>query len=39
MEVSEACLGEPTRQTEFAPLGPARELAFEGEGNLPALTG
>jgi hypothetical protein len=37
MEVSEACLGEPTRQTEFVPLGPAREMTFDGEGSLPAL--
>jgi hypothetical protein len=34
VEVSEACLGEPSRQTEFVPLGPARELAFDGAGNL-----
>jgi hypothetical protein len=37
VDVSEACLGEPTRQTEFVPLGPARELAFTAEGNLPPL--
>jgi hypothetical protein len=37
MEVSEACLGEPTRQTEFVPLGPAREITFDGQGNLPPL--
>jgi hypothetical protein len=34
VEVSEACLREPGRQTEFVPLGPARELAFDGAGNL-----
>jgi len=37
MEVSESCLGEPTRQTEFVPLGPAREISFDGAGNLPPL--
>jgi hypothetical protein len=39
MEVSEACLDEPTRQTEFTPLGPAREMTFDGEGNLTPLGG
>jgi hypothetical protein len=37
VEVSEACLGEPSRQTEFVPLTPARELAFDAAGNLPPL--
>jgi hypothetical protein len=37
MEVSEACLGEPTRQTEFVSLGRAREMTFDGQGNLPPL--
>jgi hypothetical protein len=35
MEVSEACLGEPSRQTEFSPLGEAREMTFDAAGNLP----
>jgi hypothetical protein len=35
VEVSESCLGEPSRQTEFVPLGPSRELTFDGAGNLP----
>ncbi len=37
VEVSEACLGEPSRQTEFVPVGSARELTFDGAGNLPPL--
>jgi hypothetical protein len=37
VEVSEACLGEPSRQTEFAPLGPAHTLTFDAAGNLPPL--
>jgi Lactate racemase N-terminal domain len=37
MEVSEACLDEPSRQTEFVALGTARDLAFDGAENLPAL--
>jgi hypothetical protein len=37
MEVSEACLAEPSRQAEFAPLGDARELSFDAAGNLPPL--
>ncbi len=36
MEISEACLAEK-RCTEFKPLGPARELAFDGAGNLPPM--
>ncbi len=35
--VSEACLGEPSRQTEFAPVGPAGEITFDAAGNLPPL--
>jgi hypothetical protein len=38
IEVSESCLGEPSRQTEFAPLGPAREMTFDASGNLPSLS-
>jgi hypothetical protein len=37
LEVSESCLGEPSRQTEFAPLGAAREMTFDGAGNLAPL--
>ena len=35
--MSEPCLAEPRRQTEFTPLGPARPLAFDAAGNLPPL--
>jgi hypothetical protein len=38
VEVSEACLGEPSRQTEFTPVGPAREMTFDAAGNLPPLS-
>ncbi len=38
VEVSEACLGDPSRQTEFAPVGSVRDLEFDGAGNLPALS-
>jgi hypothetical protein len=37
VEVSEACLKEPSRQTEFVPVGPAREMTFDAAGNLPPL--
>jgi hypothetical protein len=37
IEVSEPCLGEPERKTEFAPVGAARPLTFDGAGNLPPL--
>jgi len=37
IQVSEACLNEPSRQTEFVPLGSARLLTFDRDGNLPAL--
>jgi hypothetical protein len=37
LEISEACLAEPNRQTEFVPLGEAREMAFDAVGNLPLL--
>jgi hypothetical protein len=35
VEVSEACLAEPSRKTEFTPLGPAQPLHFDASGNLP----
>jgi hypothetical protein len=38
VEVSEACLSEPSRQTEFAPIGPAREITFDAAGNLPPVS-
>ncbi len=38
IEVSEACLKDPSRQTEFVPLGSARPLIFDKDGNLPALS-
>ncbi len=34
LEVSESCLAEPSRQTEFVALGPARALTFDADGNL-----
>jgi hypothetical protein len=37
IEVSEPCLGEPERRTEFAPLEAARPLTFDDAGNLPPL--
>ncbi len=37
LEVSEACLEEKERQTEFDPIGPPRPLTFDTEGNLPPL--
>jgi hypothetical protein len=37
LEVSEPCLAEKSRCTEFAPVGPARELRFDPAGNLPPL--
>jgi hypothetical protein len=37
LEVSESCLAEPNRQTEFAALAPARELTFDAEGNLASI--
>jgi lactate racemase-like protein len=38
VEVSETCLSEPSRQTEFAPVGPARVMTFDAAGNLPPLS-
>ena len=37
LEVSEACLEEKDRQTEFDPIGPPRPLTFDVSGNLPPL--
>ena len=37
VEVSEPCLAEPQRATEFTPLGDPRPLAFDADGNLPPL--
>ncbi|HEY7308539.1 MAG TPA: hypothetical protein VH643_04155 [Gemmataceae bacterium] len=37
MEVSEPCLAEPDRQTDFAPIGRPRPLEFDAAGNLPSL--
>ena len=37
LEVSEACLEEPDRQTDFAPVGPSRPLSFDAAGHLPPL--
>jgi hypothetical protein len=37
MEVSEPCLAEPDRQTEFTPIGRPRALEFDTAGNLPPL--
>ena len=37
LEVSEACLSDPNPKTRFTPIGPARPLTFDGEGNLPPL--
>jgi hypothetical protein len=36
LQISEACLAEK-RSTEFAPVGPTAEMAFDTAGNLPAL--
>jgi hypothetical protein len=36
LHVSESCLAEK-RCTEFAPMGPAREMSFDAAGNLPPL--
>lgn len=38
VEVSQACLGEPSRQTEFTPIGSPREMTFDADGNLPPLS-
>jgi hypothetical protein len=37
LDVSEACLQEPERQTEFVPAGRPRPLEFDAAGNLPPL--
>ena len=37
VEVSEACLSQSKRMTDFRALGEARELAFDKDGNLPAV--
>ncbi|MFO0876585.1 MAG: lactate racemase domain-containing protein [Gemmataceae bacterium] len=37
LEVSEAVLSSPDRQTEFTVLGPARPLSFRADGSLPPL--
>ena len=37
LEVSEAVLDDPSPQTRFTPLGPARPLSFDAAGNLPPL--
>jgi hypothetical protein len=35
VEVSEPCLEEPSKATEFTILGAARPLVFDAQGNLP----
>ena len=37
LDISEPCLEETERQTEFTVLGPARPLEFDEAGNLPPL--
>jgi hypothetical protein len=37
VEVSEPCLGEPGWSREAEPVGAARDLAFDADGNLPAF--
>ena len=37
MDVSEPCLAEPERQSDFAPMGQPRPLEFDAAGNLPLL--
>jgi hypothetical protein len=37
LDVSEPCLHEPERQTDFAPMGRPRPLEFDLAGNLPPL--
>jgi hypothetical protein len=37
LEISEACLAEPTSNGKPQPLGAARAPAFDAEGNLPSL--
>ncbi|HEY7424332.1 MAG TPA: lactate racemase domain-containing protein [Gemmataceae bacterium] len=38
MDVSEPCLAEPERQSDFAPLGQPRPLEFDAAGHLPSLS-
>ena len=35
VECSEACMSDPARVTEFAPMSRTRPLAFDAQGNLP----
>ncbi len=35
VEISEPCLNDPSRATEFSVLGPAQPLVFDSDGNLP----
>ncbi len=37
MEISEPCLALDERVTAFTPIGPARSMAFDGDGSLPRL--
>jgi hypothetical protein len=37
LDVSEPCLQETERQTEFTTIGPPRPLEFDAAGNLPPL--
>lgn len=37
IEVTEPCLAESKRNTEFTTVGTSRALAFDAQGNLPAL--
>ncbi len=39
LEISEPCLGEPDRKTQFEPVGPTRPLTLDAAGNLPPLQG
>ena len=37
IEVTEPCLAESKRNTEFTTVGTSRALAFDAQGNLPPL--
>jgi hypothetical protein len=37
MEISEPCLGEPSKATGFTVVGSAKELGFDSAANLPPL--
>jgi hypothetical protein len=37
VEVSEPCLDDPSRAGEFTVVGKARDVSFDGTGNLPTL--